>query len=66
MRKDLKAKKWIDALGAVMSLVGLGGMAGAAEGQGRRAPDALQAGCGPGPDRCRSVRGEDRSLPEGL
>ena len=34
MRNDLKVKKWIDAVGAVMALVGMGGMAGAAEGQG--------------------------------
>ena len=33
-RKDLKAKKWIDAAGALLAFIGLGGMAGAAEGQG--------------------------------
>lgn len=34
MRRDLKAKKWIDAFGSMASLIGLGGIAGAAEGQG--------------------------------
>ena len=34
MRRDLKAKKVIDAIGSVASLIGLGGIAGAAEGQG--------------------------------
>ena len=34
MRKDIKAKFWLDAVGAVMSVVGLAGIAGAAEGQG--------------------------------
>ena len=34
MRKDLKAKKWIDVAGAVMAFIGLGGLAGATEGQG--------------------------------
>ena len=33
-RTDLKIKKWIDALGATMALLGMGGMAGAAEGEG--------------------------------
>lgn len=34
MRRDLKIKKWIDALGCVMALVGLGGIGGACEGEG--------------------------------
>ena len=34
MRTDLKIKKWIDAAGAVLSLLGLSGIAGAAEGEG--------------------------------
>jgi len=34
MRKDLKIKKWIDILGSILALVGFGGIAGAAEGQG--------------------------------
>ena len=34
MRKDLMVKKWLDIAGSMMALVGLGGIAGAAEGQG--------------------------------
>lgn len=34
MRRDLKVKKWVEALGSVMTLIGLGGLGGAAEGQG--------------------------------
>ena len=34
MRRDMRVKRWIDAIGAMMSLIGLGGIAGAAEGQG--------------------------------
>ena len=34
MRRDLKVKKWIDAFGSMTALLGLGGIAGAAEGQG--------------------------------
>ena len=34
MRKDLKVKKWIDAVGAIMAFLGLSGIAGAAEGEG--------------------------------
>lgn len=34
MRKDLKVKKWIDALGSAMALIGLGGLGGASEGEG--------------------------------
>lgn len=34
MRKDLRVKRVIDAVGAMMALVGLGGIAGASEGQG--------------------------------
>ena len=34
MRRDLKVKKWIDAVGAILTLIGLGGLGGAAEGEG--------------------------------
>ena len=34
MRRDLRVKKWIDAIGATTALLGLAGMGGAAEGQG--------------------------------
>ena len=34
MRKDLRVKKWIDVIGATLSFIGLGGIAGAAEGEG--------------------------------
>ena len=34
MRRDLKIKKWIEMLGSAMTLIGLGGLGGAAEGQG--------------------------------
>ena len=34
MRRDLKVKKWVDGFGAMAALLGLGGIAGAAEGQG--------------------------------
>ena len=34
MRRDLKIKKLIDALGCAMALLGLGGIGGACEGEG--------------------------------
>lgn len=34
MRKDVKAKFWIDILGAVLALIGFAGLGGACEGQG--------------------------------
>ena len=34
MRRDIKIKRWIETLGAIMTLVGLGGLGGAAEGEG--------------------------------
>ena len=34
MRRDIRIKRWIEALGSVMTLIGLGGLGGAAEGQG--------------------------------
>jgi len=34
MRKDLKIKKIIDGIGAVMAIVGFAGLAGATEGEG--------------------------------
>ena len=34
MRKDLRVKRWLENIGAVMTLVGLGGLGGASEGQG--------------------------------
>lgn len=34
MRKDLRARILLDVIGATFALVGLGGIAGAAEGQG--------------------------------
>lgn len=34
MRKDLRVKRWIEMLGAVLTLIGLGGLGGATEGEG--------------------------------
>jgi uncharacterized membrane protein YtjA (UPF0391 family) len=34
MRRDIRIKKWIDAFGGVTALLGLSGIAGAAEGEG--------------------------------
>lgn len=34
MRGDLKVKKWIDVVGAVLALVGFAGLSGACEGEG--------------------------------
>ena len=34
MRRDLKVKKWVDVVGAVLALIGWGGICGAVEGQG--------------------------------
>ena len=34
MRRDLRVKKWIENLGSVMALLGLGFIGGAAEGRG--------------------------------
>ena len=34
MRKDLKIKKWIDTIGAILAFLGFSGIAGAAEGEG--------------------------------
>lgn len=34
MRRDLKVKKWVENIGAITSLLGLGFIGGAAEGQG--------------------------------
>lgn len=34
MRRDLKVKKWIESIGSVVALLGLGFIGGAAEGRG--------------------------------
>ena len=34
MRRDLKIKKVVESVASIMALIGLGGIAGAAEGQG--------------------------------
>ena len=34
MRKDIRARKLMDVVGSMMALIGLGGIAGAAEGEG--------------------------------
>ena len=34
MRRDLRVKKWIENIGSMVALIGLGCMGGASEGQG--------------------------------
>ena len=34
MRRDIRVKRWIESLGSAMTLLGLGGLGGAADGHG--------------------------------
>ena len=48
MRKDVKIRKIMDVVGSMFALVGLGGIAGAAEGQGNLMIAILVFGIGIG------------------